>query len=123
MFLVDASQGEDHAQALAVLAAQPRGLIISVWCLIIGSCKRPQVSGDYVGTPRQGCARIHEVFEFKYRNVQATLKLLRFMCKCLWRLRTGSCERAHNASAQVVLREVSPTFWSSNGDIDSLQTL
>jgi hypothetical protein len=29
MFLVDASQGKDHAQALAVLVAQPHGLIIS----------------------------------------------------------------------------------------------
>lgn len=45
MFLVDASQGKDHAQALAVLVAQPHGLIISVWCPIIGSCERPQVAG------------------------------------------------------------------------------
>ena len=45
MFLVDASQGKDHAQALAVLVAQPLGLIISVWCPIIGSCERPQVAG------------------------------------------------------------------------------
>lgn len=59
MFLVDASQGKDHAQALAALVAQPRELIISVWCPIIGSCERPQVSGGYVGTPTwQGTDRL-----------------------------------------------------------------